>query len=212
MSASWKKWTRNDVLFGFAVPVIVALVIIVFPQLTPFLASVNPVLIGILVYGLEEQILLVAIPLFLGLLWNQWAGGAGGFILGSIYALSYSHQYLLGNVFAMVRGDSLSGGFFGGGGDSILIGYLVSAMLIGYLAGSLNKRSDNFLRMIISGLIAATTGALLLFLSYHFSPLNVVTGPFGLFLTVVPRMLFAVLVPVFAKVFMWFDIAPKQTS
>jgi riboflavin transporter FmnP len=98
VSASWKQWTKNDLLFGFLVPLIVALVIVVFPLLTPFLASVNPALIGILVYGLEEQILIVAIPLFLGLLWNQWAGGASGFILGSIYALDYSHQYLLGNV------------------------------------------------------------------------------------------------------------------
>jgi len=194
------------------VPLIVALVIVAFPLLTPFLASVNPALIGILVYGFEEQILIVAVPLFLGLLWNQWAGGASGFILGSIYALDYSHQYLLGKVFAIVRGDSFSGGFFGGGGDSILLGYLVSAMLIGYLAGSLNKGSDNFFRMIISGLVAAATGALLLFLSYHLSPLNVVTGPFGLFLTVVPRLLFAILIPVFAKLFMWFNIVPKTAS
>lgn len=212
MTASWKKWTRNDIIFGFIVPLIVALVIVAFPLLTPFLASINPALIGILVWGLEEQILIVAIPLFLGLLWNQWAGGASGFILGSIYALSYSHQYLLGNVFAIVRGDSFSGGFFGGGSDSILLGYLVSAMLIGYLAGSLNKGSDNFLRMLISGLVAATTGALLLFLSYHLSPLNVVTGPFGLFLTVVPRLLFAIIIPVVAKIFMWFDIVPKTNK
>lgn len=190
----------------------IALVIVAFPLLTPFLSSVNPALIGILVYELEEQILIVAIPLFLGLLWNQWTGGASGFILGSIYALDYSHQYLLGNVFAIVRGDSFSGGFFGGGGGSILLGYLVSAMLIGYLAGSLQKGSDNFFRMIISGLVAVTTGALLLFLSYHFSPLNVVTGPFGLFLTVFPRMLFAIIIPIVAKVFMWFNIALKPAS
>jgi hypothetical protein len=197
MSINWKKWTRNDILFGFLLPLIVALVIIAFPASSSVLASINPALIGILVYGFEEVIMLAAIPLFLGLLWNQWAGGVSGFMLGSLYAIQYA---LLGT------------GTPGWSSDISLLGYVVSAMLIGYMAGALNKKSDNFYRMVIAGLIATITGALVLFLTYQLSSYALVTGPFGLFLTVVPRITAAVLCPVFAKIFIRFDLKPKQTS
>ncbi|MFW6111337.1 MAG: hypothetical protein ACOC6H_04795, partial [Thermoproteota archaeon] len=180
--------------------------------LTPFLRSINPALIGIVGFGLIKIILIAAIPLFFGLLWNRWAGGISGFLLGSIYALSESHKYLVINVFG---GDQGSFGGFGGGfggGDLILLGYLVSAMLMGYMAGALNKSSNYFLRMLVSSLIAAVTGGLLLFLTHQFDPLNVVTGPFGFLVTVGSRIALAIIVPILAKIFMWFDITPKQVN
>lgn len=212
MTVGWKEWTLHDVLFGIVAPLIVALLIIGFPLLTPFLQSINPALIGIVGFGFAEVLLIAAIPLLFGLLWNRWAGGISGFLLGSIYSLWYSHRFLIINVFG---GDQDSFGGFGGGfggGDLILLGYLVSAMLIGYIAGALNKRSDHFIRMIVSALIAATTGSLLLFLTYQFDPLNVVTGTYGFLLTVGPRIALAIVIPILAKLFMWFDITPKQAK
>lgn len=65
-----------------------AFLIIIFPtELAKILAEFAPSLAlnAILVDGLGEAILIVAIPMFAGLIWNKWAGGGAGFILGSIY-------------------------------------------------------------------------------------------------------------------------------
>jgi hypothetical protein len=59
----------------------------------------------------------------LGLLWNQWAGGASGFILGT-FMHYWSNSY---------------NGMAGSGTD---MAYILSAMLIGYMAGALNKHSE----------------------------------------------------------------------
>ena len=49
------------------------------------------------VYGilmeLEELTVIVAVPLMLGLVWNRWAGGASGFLMGSIYALYWANSF-----------------------------------------------------------------------------------------------------------------------
>ena len=52
--------------------------------------------------------------------------------------------------------------------------YVVSAMLIGYMAEALNKRLENFRRMIISGVVAGTIGGIFLFGVLQPSPVNVV--------------------------------------
>ena len=54
--------------------------------------------------------------------------------------------------------------------DISLLGYLVSAMLVGYIAGALNKRSFSLSKMLISGIIAGLVGSLFLFLTYQVSP------------------------------------------
>jgi len=89
MTARWRELLK-DILYGAVVPLIVGFIIIAFPLSQPLLRQINPALIGILVFGLEEQILIVAVPMLFGLLWNQWAGGASGFLLGSNYALWYA--------------------------------------------------------------------------------------------------------------------------
>jgi hypothetical protein len=58
-------------------------------------------------------------------------------------------------------------------------------MLVGYMGGALNKRSEDFRRMQISGSTAGTVGGVMLFLIFQLSPVNVVTGISGLLLTVV---------------------------
>ena len=79
--ASWKEWNLNDILYGIILPVIVAFLIIIFPQeLSKILMDADPSLTlnAILIDGLAEAILTTAIPLFAGLIWNQWAGGGAG--------------------------------------------------------------------------------------------------------------------------------------
>ena len=59
--------------------------IIIFPtELRPILDNVDTsgTLNNILVDGLGEALLTIGIPLFAGLVWNKWAGGGAGFLLG----------------------------------------------------------------------------------------------------------------------------------
>jgi hypothetical protein len=138
---------------------------------------------------LEELVVIVGVPLVLGLVWNRWAGGASGFLLGSIYALYWA------NSFHGIRGSG-----------TVLIAYILSAMLIGYMAGALSKRSDNFIRLLISGVVASTIGGIMLFGIFQLSSANVVTGIDGFLLTVLARSACSAVVAIVAKVFMWYGI------
>jgi hypothetical protein len=142
---------------------------------------------------IEELLVIVAIPLLLGLIWNKWAGGASGFIMGSFYALYWADSYR----------SPFSGASFGA--NTVLLGYVLSSMLIGYMAGAMNKRSDNFLRMIFTGIFTTTIGGILLFGIFQLSPVNVVTGMDGFLLTVLTRTACGAIVPIIGKVFMWYD-------
>ena len=113
--------------------------------------------------------------------------------MGTFYALYWANSY---------HGITGSG--------TVLLAYIVSPMLIGYMAGALNKRSDNFKRLLISGLIAATIGGLVQFTIFQMSPANVVTGITGFALTVLTRMLAAVLTAVVVKVFFWYGMGAQK--
>lgn len=204
--ASWKEWKLSDILFGIIVPVIVAALIIIFPvYLRPVLGDINPDLQFIIVDGLGEAILIVGIPMFLGLLWNQWAGGATGFLLGSIYAMYQNDQFVYYSVLAPGYGYVPN--------DISVLGYLVCAMLTGYIAGALNKGSFSFRRMLVSGLAAGIIGGLFLFWTWVISPLGMATDiPYTLFIMFLPRAIYGVLVPVFATVFGWYGLTPRQMS
>jgi len=96
MTLSWKDWTINDVIWGIGVPLIIALLIIAFPTVIgPVLRIVDPswTLEGIIVYGLPEMVCIVAVPMLIGLVWNQWAGGASGFLLGVLLTTSTMSMY-----------------------------------------------------------------------------------------------------------------------
>jgi len=75
----------GDLVFGIVVPPLVAFLI-----LGISLASASSLVA--LKYTLLEAILVVSIPMLIGLVWNRWAGGASGFLLGSLYSLYYSDQ------------------------------------------------------------------------------------------------------------------------
>jgi hypothetical protein len=206
--ASWTDWKLNDLIWGIIVPVIVAFLIIIFPlELGPILADVDPggTLQAIFVDGLGEALLTIGIPLFAGLIWNQWAGGGTGFILGSIYALFVNDSYVSVGAYT----DTVMAG--GNAGDIGVFGYVICAMLTGYIAGALNRGSFSFRRMLIAGLVAAIIGGLFLQWTQLITPFSMITDlPHALFLTFLPRVIYGIVVPIFATVFGWFGITPKQ--
>ena len=174
MGLDWKQWSKSDIIYGIVAPILVVLLIVAISQLSRLFGSGFGVIMGITM-ELQETIIIVAVPLTLGLVWNRWAGGASGFLLGSIYALYWADSY-----HSPIAGNHPSAG-------TILLGYIVSAMLIGYMAGALNKRSENFRRMLIAAITAATIGGVMLFLILQLSPANLVTGTDGFLLTVATR-------------------------
>jgi len=175
---SWKDWKFRDLIFGIIVPTIVAFLIVGIAMSSSFAAIA-------LKYILLEAIVVVAVPMLIGLIWNQWAGGATGFLMGGLYALYFADQ-----VYASQ-----------GSGDISLLGNLVSAMLIGYVAGALNKRSDSYKRMLIAGVTAGIVGSLVVVFASNFSS---ILGPAtlgGSALSFVPRVLAGILVPLVARAF-----------
>ena len=193
MGLGWKEWSRSDILYGIVAPLLVVLLIVALSQVGKLVGGGMEGLGGI-VFGLtmelQELLLIAAIPLTLGLVWNRWAGGASGFLMGMFY-MFYWAQTLRG-----IRGSG-----------PILLAYILSPMLMGYVAGALNKRSENFKRILISGTLAAAIGGIMLFGIYQLSSVNVVYGIDGFLLTVLPRMLVAVIVAVVAKVFTWYGVS-----
>jgi hypothetical protein len=213
MGLNWKEWNKSDVIFGIIVPLIVVLIIAGLSLVGPYLRSVYGtqalmggswgIVIGI-ISEIEEMVVLVAFPLLLGLVWNRWAGGASGFLLGGFYAMWFAVKY---SVFSSgVYNSSSMGGF----GPTIL-GYVLSAMLIGYMAGALNKSSENFKRMLISAVIATTIGGVFLFGMFQLSSSNVMIGTDAVLLTVLTRMATGVIIAVIAKVFMWYGVTLHKT-
>jgi hypothetical protein len=192
MSLGWKEWNRSDIIYGIIVPVVVVLLIVVISKLGSLTGGGFGIVTGITM-EIQELVVIAVVPLLLGLVWNRWAGGASGFLLGSIYALYWAPSYQ----------------FYRGGGP-ILLGYVVSAMLIGYMAGALNRRSENFRRMLISGIVSATIGGIMLFGIFYLSPVNVVTGVTGFLLTVLTRTACGVIIPVIAKVLMWYGMSVSK--
>lgn len=175
----WNEWKFGDLVFGVVVPTIVAFLIIgISIQSSPGATGLK--------YILLEAIVVVAVPMLIGLIWNKWAGGATGFLMGGLYTLYFADQ-----VYASQ-----------GSGDISLLGNLVSAMLIGYIAGALNKRSDSYKRMLIAGVTAGIMGSLVVVLASNFSS---ILGPAtleGSALSFVPRVLAGILVPIVARAFL----------
>ena len=193
MGLDWKKWTKNDIIFGIILPVIAVFVIVLISKLPSIVGGGFGIVTGLNNGNTAELVVIVGVPLALGLLWNQWAGGASGFLMGTFYALYWANSF---------HGISGSG--------TVLLAYIVSPMLIGYMAGALNKRSDNFKRILISGLVASTIGGIVLFSIFQMSSANVVTGTTGFALTVLARMLAAVLTAVVVKVFFWYGMGAHK--
>src|SRR5208283_4360853 len=95
--------------------------------------------IGVIFTEGFAQMIVLGIPLVLGLLWNKWAGGAAGFIMGGMYYVASAGLY--------TGYYATSSGHYNFFGDLSMLGYLVNAVIIGYMAGALNNKSTNFMRM-----------------------------------------------------------------
>ncbi len=188
----------SDIFGGIIIPIILVLLIFVFAVYLNVggeyhILGADNVIAVILVSGFAQMIIL-GIPLVLGLLWNKWAGGAAGFIMGGLYYVANAGQY--NGLFAqgaMVAGsipisaDTLAGigngtitsldisglyasvpyNFFG---DVSMLFYLVNAVVIGYMAGALCNGSTNFKRMLGAGLTAAViTAVIQAYMNYNVS-------------------------------------------
>ena len=192
---NWKQWKLKDLIYAIIVPLIVVLLIVGISQLRSIIGYSSEsfgIVIGLTMEILELTII-VAIPLMLGLVWNQWAGGASGFIMGAFYAIYWSNAY---------------NGMQGAG--TVLMSYILGAMLIGYIAGALNKRSEDFKTLLLSGIIATTVGAIVMFGIFQLSTANVVTGIDGFLLTVLPRTATGAIIAVLAKVFHWYGMGTNK--
>jgi len=124
--------------------------------------------------------------------------------MGSVWSIWYAVKYGL-----------YSGSFRGGGSINLgptLLGWVLSAMLIGYMAGALNKRSENFLRMLIVGMATTAVGGFFLLGMFQLSPSNVVPFDFsGFAINVATRIAAGAIIAVLAKVFMWYGVALHKT-
>jgi hypothetical protein len=184
MSKGLRDLSLKDILFGIVAPTLVCLLIIWFPLNERALGRINEAFQGIFVFGVQEVIMIVAVPMLLGLLWNKWAGGASGFLLGSIYSLWYGLYGSMSPMWIHNIG---------------LLGYLLSAMLIGYMAGALNQKSKQVSRLLFAGLTSALIGGLFLFFTEQLATPVTVYGEYGFFVTMTPRLVFGALIPLIAK-------------
>ncbi len=207
MEQEWKNWSRSDILYGIVAPVVVVLVIVGLSQVTPYLMRQGNFESFGYIFGIiseiEELLIIVAIPLLLGLIWNRWAGGVSGFLMGSIYAMNFAVGL---SSYGSNDGLPVSMRF-----GPTMLGWLLSAMLIGYMAGALNKQSGNLRRMLIASVIPTTIGGVLLFGMFQLSSGNVMIGVDAFLLTVLARTATGVIIPIIAKVFMWFGITFHRT-
>ena len=166
----------------------------------------------ILVNGFAQMIVL-GIPLVLGLLWNKWAGGAAGFVMGGLYYVANAGQY--NGIYASAGVTTYN--FFG---DISMLFYLVNAVIIGYMAGALNNGSTNFKRMLGAGLTAAIiTAVIQSYLNYTISlaPARqmaqdswVVDPVLAVVTNFVPSIALGVIVPILGKVMTWYGIQPQR--
>jgi ACR3 family arsenite efflux pump ArsB len=192
LTLTWKKWTKNDLIYGIILPVVAIFIIVLISKLQSLVGGEPGIILGLTMEILELTVI-VGVPLSLGLLWNQWAGGASGFLMGTFYALYWSTAF---------QGISGSG--------TVLLAYILSPMLIGYMAGALNKRSDDFKRLLIVSVVSCTIGGIVMFGIFQMSTANVVTGLDGFALTVLARIIAAVLTAVVAKIFFRYAMAAKK--
>jgi hypothetical protein len=231
----------KDVLWGLVIPILVGLLIVAFPAIfrpgldhlfpaanmaTGAAASDFAVITTILTHGFA-LIVVFAIPVVLGLLWNKWAGGAAGFIMGTLYYIAFASYnnwqdmlnflpYAVTKVNGTVTGisgdklHSLMPNLFA---DSSFIGnYIVGGILIGYIAGALCNGSPSFKRMLGAGLTASLTVGILSFVfNYTVSYGAYMTQGkplYALFITLLPLIILGIIAPVISKVMTWYGITP----
>ena len=156
--------------------------------------------------------IILGIPLVLGLLWNKWAGGAAGFIMGGMYYVASAGQY--NGLYAVHRGYSLttslatsvcSSGLFTVSSSATWQAHSTTDQQTSnecslrfncFMIVSVIKAYMNYTaRLNLHGIWLKTLGAR--------SVLAVVTN-------FVPRIALGVIVPILAKVMTWYGIQPQR--
>jgi hypothetical protein len=206
------KLTLSGILWGLVIPLIIGIVIVLFPAvLRPALDSWFPAgdpitgagaspyafLTVIFTHGFALMVVL-GVPLFVGLNWSKVAGGAAGFVTGTLYYIAnagYNIQYSTINY-----GSSLN--LYA---DPSFIGnYIVGGILIGYIAGALNNKSFSFKRKLGASMTAAlTVGIFTFILNYtvSFAAWMTQSDPgYNLFITMLPMIILGIIVPIISKI------------
>jgi hypothetical protein len=205
------KFTLNTLLWGLIIPLIIGIVIVLFPAvLRPALDSwfppatmANPngspyaFLTAIFTHGFALMVVL-GVPLFLGLNWSKYAGGAAGFLMGTLYYIAnagYNIQYSIINY-------GSSPNLYA---DPSFIGaYIVGGILIGYIAGALNNKAFSFKRKLGASLTASlTVGMFTFILNYTVSFAAWMTqgNPgFALFTAMLPMIILGIIVPIISRI------------
>jgi hypothetical protein len=205
------KITLSTIFWNFVLPLIVGIVIVLFPAvLRPALDSWFPpptmesagspyaFLTVIFTHGFATMVVL-GVPLFIGLNWSKWAGGATGFITGSLYYVAfagYNIQYSL-QYYGMSAGNLYA--------DPSFIGaYIVGGILMGYIGGGLNNKSFSFKRKLGAAMTAAlTVGVFTFILNYtvSFSAWMTQADPgFALFTAILPMIILGIVVPIISRI------------
>lgn len=211
-----EKFKLSDILYAIVIPLILVIliyVLAVYVNLTGqfHVLGENNVIGVILTQGFAQMIVL-GVPLVLGLLWNKWAGGAAGFIMGGMYYVASAGQY--NGLYSSMGVTTYN--FFG---DISMLFYLVNAVIIGYMAGALNNRSTNFKRMLGAGLTAALiTAVIQTLMNYTISlePARAMAQgvwadiPYALLINFVPSIALGIIVPIIGKVMTWYGLQPMR--
>jgi hypothetical protein len=211
------KSMKAIIFDGIVIPLILVLLIFVFAVYLNVggqyhVLGEGNIIAVILVSGFAQMIIL-GVPLVLGLLWNKWAGGAAGFIMGGLYYVASAGQY--NGLYSSLGVTNYN--FFG---DVSMLFYMVNAIIIGYMAGALNNGSTNFKRMIGSGLTASILVAIIqAYLNYtvsleparNMAQQSWVVDPFLAVITnFLPGILLGIIVPILAKVMTWYGLQPQK--
>lgn len=214
------RFRLADIFNGLVIPIILVVLIYVLavyvnPSGTYHVlgeADIGGTVAVILTQGFAQMIVL-GVPLVLGLLWNKWAGGAAGFIMGGMYYVAAAGQY--NGLYSSMGVTQYN--FFG---DISMLFYLVNAVIIGYMAGALTNGSTNFKRMLGAGLTAALFTAIVqAFMNYNVSlepargmAQGLWTLDIGqaLLINFVPSIALGVIVPILAKVMTWYGLQPMR--
>ncbi len=236
---STEPFKIKDILYGFVVPVLVAVLILAFPivigpALNSWFPAGDPVtmegasdlafITKIFTHGFAMMVMF-GVPLILGLLWNKWAGGAAGFIMGTLYYIAFAAYNSWWSLLTFGKSVELGGLGAQQGIDwtvnlfadpSFIGNYIVGGILIGYIAGALSNKAFNFKRMLGAGLTAALTVGVMQF----FLNITVASGAWmaqadlfqAFYLQVLPMTILGVIGPILAKVFTWYGILPGGYS
>jgi len=202
----------NTILWGLVIPLIIGIVIVLFPVVIrpaldawfppPNMTTGDPgspyaFLTVIFTHGFASMVVL-GVPLFLGLNWSKYAGGAAGFIMGTLYYVAFAGY----NIMFSINNFGSSPNLYA---DPSFIGsYIVGAILIGYIAGALNSKSFSFKRKLGSSLTAALTVGIFQFvLSYTvaFGAWMAQADPgFTLFTALLPMVILGIVVPIISRI------------